>query len=135
MKQTFFVNASRPQTKKKRKGKSKLMDSVDVQFSITVEIPRGKILAPAVIEEAIRYKAATGNDPKGFTIKLIQWRNPDRKRGRTDDVYTSKSQVNGGRGWRSYGTQRERWDTLGRAIRGPLIEFTVASGGSGEGKK
>lgn len=133
MKKTFTVNASRPQNRTGKK--KKLMDSVDVQFSVTVEIPRGKTLAPRVIEEAIRYKAATGDDPKGFTIKVTQWRNPDRMRGSLDDVYTLKSQVNGGRGWRAYGTQRDRWHTLGRAIRGPYTKFTVTVNRNSQGKE
>jgi hypothetical protein len=130
----FTCSASRPKTIR-TDGKAGFIDSVDVQFSVRVNVPIGVTLARKVIEEAIKYKATHGKNPKGFQITLIQWRNPDRRKGNLQDVYLSPVESKGGKGWRSYGSQKERFQTLARGLRGPHTVYTVTEHRAARGKK
>src|SRR5271155_4517825 len=123
--QTFDVTGSRP-TLPRLDGRKGMADSVDIQLSVTVNVPRGKTLAREVIIEAIRFRAFQGRDPKGFKIKIIRWRNPDRS-GQDDPEteYKNAEDAELQPGWRKYGPQKERWATLARSLQGPRMEFTV----------
>lgn len=107
-------------------GKKGFLDSLDVQISVRARIPRGLKIAARVIEQAIKFRCATGKNPEGFTIKIQRWRNPHRSKGSLSEVYRNQTESKGGRGWREYGPQKERFDTLGRALRGSSMVFKIA---------
>lgn len=131
----FKVTASRPMLER-TDGKKGKLDSVDVQLSVTVNVPRGKKLAREVIIEAIRFWCAHNRNPRGFKIKIIRWRNPDRSGDDSPDkVYTNPEDAELQPGWRMYGSQAERRKTLGRALRGRRMAFTVTSDRAGRGNK
>ena len=121
MKRHYKVMGSRPIVKIGKK----LTDSVDVQLSVTANVSRGKKFSREVIEEAIRYRAKHGKNPRGFTVRINRWRNPDRIEGDPDEVYKNPSDAEFQAGWRDYGPQKERFDTLGRALRGRYMVFTI----------
>jgi hypothetical protein len=122
MKRTYQVTASRPPGI--FRGKRQL-DSVDIQFSVSVNVPKGKRLRAEVIREAIMYRAKHGRAPRGFTIKLIRWRNPNRLEGDPDEQYSDPESAQYQAGWRSYGGQSERIGTLARVLRGSHTEYDV----------
>lgn len=125
MKKTFRVTGSAgadPRTD--RKG---TLDACDVQISVTANIPRGMKLAREVIVEAIRYRAAHGENPKGFTVKLIRWRNPSRSGSDSPNtIYKNAEDAELQPGWREYGSQDERFGTLARLLRGRRMVYKVA---------
>lgn len=110
---------------KRTDGKKGFLDSLDVQISVRARIPKGLKIAKRVIEEAIKFRCATGNDPEGFTIKIQRWRNPHRGKGSLSEVYRNQTESKGGKGWREYGPQKERFETLGRALRGSHMVFKI----------
>jgi len=122
---TFRVDAHRdagPRTDG-RKGQT---DSVDIQLSVTAKIPRGKTLSREVIQEAIQYRAKHGRNPKGFNVRLIRWRNPERSGGDSiEEEYTNADDAELQPGWRKYGKQSERFETLSRVLRSNRMEFSI----------
>lgn len=108
-------------------GRKGFFDAVDIQISVTAKIPRGKNISRQVIEEAIKYKCATGRDPHGFKIKITRWRNPDRSEGDVNEVYRHPDDAERQAGWRVYGPQKERFATLGRALRGSRMVYKITS--------
>lgn len=110
------------------RGKREL-DSVDVEMSVTANVPRGLRLRADVIEQAVMYKAKHGRAPRGFTIKVNRWRNPNRLEGDTDRVHTNPEDAEGQAGWRDYGAQGERIGTLARILRGSHTNYTITQRG------
>jgi hypothetical protein len=101
----------------KHKIQSSSGDLVEVQISVTYKKRKGLIVTRDLLNELIRHKAATsrgvwrnnrvegafeGEQPPGFSIKIIRWRNPDRLASEDS-------------GWRS-GDQAEAWGSLRRVI-------------------
>lgn len=122
-KRTYDVIASRPLVP--RIGKARGIDSVDIQLAVTVNVPKGARLAPGVIEEAIKYKCKHGKNPRGFNVKIIRWRNPDRMEGDPEEIFTNPEAAKLQSGWRKYGPQAERFGTLGNALRGQFMVYTI----------
>lgn len=54
-------------------------DPLDFQISAKVKLPRGFKLSAKVLTQAIRYRIKKGRSPRGMQLKIIRWRNPDRK--------------------------------------------------------
>jgi len=54
-------------------------DPLDFQISARVRIPKGRTITARVLTEAIRYRIKHGRSPRGIQLKIIRWRNPDRK--------------------------------------------------------
>lgn len=124
-KRTFNVTASKGAFLR-QDGRKGMSDSVDVQLSVTVNVPRGKTLAREVIEQAIKYKATTGDDPPGFKIRIIRWRNPDRSGSDSPEtIYKNPEDAELQPGWREYGKQSERFGTLARSLRSSRMVYTV----------
>jgi hypothetical protein len=118
------VTASRPLSPDPKRA-GQFLDSLDVQISVTAKVPRNIEIASSVIEEVIRYRAKHGRNPQGFSVNIIRWRNPDRKAGMLSEVYTNPDDAKGQKGWRKYGPQKERFATLGRALRGTRMVFKI----------
>jgi len=121
----WTVTASKQSEARADGGHGKFTDSVDVQLSVTARVPKGTRIAARVIQEAIMYRAKHGKDPRGFHIVLIRWRNPDRLEGDPEDEYHSPDEAEGQAGWRNYGTQKERFDTLGSGLRGSTTKYKI----------
>ena len=112
-------------TKRTLKARMPSGDPVSIQFSITVRRPSGVKLTSALLSEMVRQKALgstgqydpksgrtkgakAGPNPRGVTLKIIRWRNPDR-RGKL-------------KAWRS-GTQAEAWGSLRHAFKNANFNF------------
>lgn len=91
-------------------------DLVSVQVAATVRRPKNVKLTPELLSSMVQSKAASsggqwdgkrvkgareGKDPKGVKLRIIRWRNPERK-GKA-------------KGWRS-GSQAEAWGSLRRPL-------------------
>lgn len=127
--QTFRVSGHHPLIRDiDRKGKRKTRDSLDVQISVTVKVPKGKRLSAALIEEAIKFRANTGRNPKGFKIKMTRWRNPDRVKVSDRDWRGIKHKRGGDE------TQNQRFLTLGRAIQSERMVYSITRSGSSRRK-
>lgn len=102
-------------------------DPVALQFSIKIRKPKNVKITRALLREMVIHKARTsegyydpksrsvigakeGQNPSGVEIKLVRWRNPDRKAGPNSK-------------WNSHGTQAEAWGSLRHAIEGARITF------------
>lgn len=100
-------------------------DLVAFQVSATVKRPKGVVLTAELLEQMVIRKAETslgkynpqtgtvdgakeGEDPSGVKLKIIRWKNPDRKRKT---------------GWRNYGSQADRWGSLRLALATAKFDF------------
>lgn len=101
-------------------------DLVAFQVSATVKRPKGVRLTAELLEQMVIRKAETslgqynpesgkvdgakeGEEPSGVRLKIIRWKNPDRK--------------NTTAGWRNYGSQADRWGSLRLAIANSKFDF------------
>lgn len=49
--------------------------AIEIQISVHILTPRnGRGLSAALIEEAIRYRATHGRDPRGMHLRIVRWR-------------------------------------------------------------
>jgi hypothetical protein len=97
-------------------------DAVDIQISVEARVPKGSKLKKEVIEEAIRYKAATGRNPKGMKIRIVRWRNPDASRERG----IGPRWRGGKRSKERKEKDRNRWRTLRRALQAKEMVYKIA---------
>lgn len=99
-------------------------DPVSIQISATIRKPKHVKLTPALLSAMVRAKAESsvgeynprtrttqgarmGKDPTGVKLRIIRWRNPERK--------------GAGKAWRT-GGQAQAWGSLRRALA--RAEFT-----------
>ena len=83
-------------------------DPLQIQISAKFTVKKGKQVTGDLMRQAIRWRLDKGEDPPGIELRIVQWRNPGRKRA---DL----------RQWRT-GDQESAWNTLKNAIRGWLDE-------------
>lgn len=95
--------------KASRKRRRSSRDPLQVQIAVRGRLPRGRRLTKTFLRDAIRHKAATGEDLPGLDINIVRWRNPGRKNTSLRD-------------WRT-GDQADAWATLRR----PLQRITVGA--------
>jgi hypothetical protein len=67
-------------------------DLISIQLDIRVKVPKGFKLSRAVLDQAVRDWAATGVQPEGFKIKIIDWRRGS-KRSTPESAGTSQDQA------------------------------------------
>jgi hypothetical protein len=121
--QNFRVIASRPLTEEKDEdGRNIFKDSLDVQISVRVKVPKGRKLSAKVIKQAVMFRAKHGRNPRGFRVLITRWRNPDRRRIADQKWRGQPGQRSGD------SSQQERFETLGRALRGSRMVYAVSAG-------
>jgi hypothetical protein len=92
-------------------------DALATQIMVRAKIPKGVRITRSVIEQAVRFRAATGKNPPGFDVRIVKWRNENRRRAE-DRAWRG---VEGGRN--ASASQIDRWLTLGRAIQSRKNRF------------
>jgi hypothetical protein len=97
-------------------------DPLDFQISVKVKVPPGRTISAKVITEAIRYRIEKGRNPRGFVLKIVRWRNPNRRdtspfwRTPTDaETVANTAEMLGARAER-ISAQSAAWVTLRQAL-------------------
>lgn len=95
--------------------KSRKGDLVSIQLDIRVNVPTGKRLTRSLVEQAVRLWADTGATPKGFRIRIKDWKHGGKngKKVTPEDTGSTQEEV------------RERFRGLLRAGR---YNFKVRGG-------
>ena len=117
---SIFASVSGNEEREDR-GIEEYVDPLDVQLSVKLRVPKGRKISRKLIIQAIKFRAAHGRDPQGFTIKIARWRNP----GRVNLVDRQWRGMKGRKGGAE--SQTERFDTLGRALRGSRMVYKISS--------
>lgn len=100
-------------------------DLVSIQISARLKrVPKGMRITKALLADMVRRKAessagfwdgsrvvgaASGDDPPGIELKIVQWKNPTRRKS-------------GDRAWRQ-GSQAAAWGSLRYALAAAGIKF------------
>jgi|SRR5579863_3585260 len=120
--------------RKRKRGKTKSFrmkiahpggDLVSIQVSARLKrVPKGMRITKALLADMVRRKAETsggywngnrvvgaaeGIDPPGIELRIVRWKNPDRKTA-------------AGRAWRT-GKQADAWGSLRHALTGAAFAF------------
>ncbi len=73
--------------------KSRKGDLVSIQLDIRVKVPFGRKLTRSLVEQAVRLRAETGADPKGFRIKIVDWKHSGKERQTPGSVGATQEEV------------------------------------------
>lgn len=70
-------------------------DAVSLQLEITAKVPRGYKLTQELLDEVVRGWAEDGEEPRGFRIRIIDWKREGARKGRPTNQEEARERFRG----------------------------------------